>query len=394
MPDNEKIIISGPVNVVRLEGKIGNISKILYIFMDIHHTLNMQTVCTDFDAVPFENYLKKIFRNPANKLDFFNEDYIDRPNIPDDGQRQWTKNYLGRSINVFNDLRKLKEKFGKFQNVRVHYFDFRFLTHFSSILNILNDVKSFIDNNKFNLAPAFGSESDPNILKTILDHTKNTEAIFNDLKNAIKAHKEKIKVSKPFVPYSDFSEIKPQQNLEFLDYYIDKIYNKYSNESNKNKILTYFHKMILPVFEFVQQKLSNIYSVLEKLGKKRELNINYFPDTMQMTMSIYIDFTAIEDAWSDCFVYFVDMFFLRRFIDKDYIEKCIIYCGGFHGVDYLMFLVRNCNFKITHVANSTVDIDKLNSIVKAENNIYYLTSFFLNNVQCSDLSHFPNDWNF
>ena len=30
------VLINGPINVIRLEGKINNIKKVLYIFMDVH----------------------------------------------------------------------------------------------------------------------------------------------------------------------------------------------------------------------------------------------------------------------------------------------------------------------------------------------------------------------
>ena len=38
--------ISGPVNVVRVEGYINNIKKVLYLFMDIHVFVFHQTKCS------------------------------------------------------------------------------------------------------------------------------------------------------------------------------------------------------------------------------------------------------------------------------------------------------------------------------------------------------------
>jgi hypothetical protein len=30
--------VNGPINVIRLEGKIGDIKKVVYLFMDIHYS--------------------------------------------------------------------------------------------------------------------------------------------------------------------------------------------------------------------------------------------------------------------------------------------------------------------------------------------------------------------
>ena len=43
----QSININGPVNVVRLEGNINDISKVIYFMFDFHNNVNNQTKCND-----------------------------------------------------------------------------------------------------------------------------------------------------------------------------------------------------------------------------------------------------------------------------------------------------------------------------------------------------------
>jgi hypothetical protein len=66
--------INGPINVVRLEGKINKIKKVIYVFFDIHIDVNNQTKCDDFEAIDIVTYLAKEFKENSDKeIDFFME---------------------------------------------------------------------------------------------------------------------------------------------------------------------------------------------------------------------------------------------------------------------------------------------------------------------------------
>ena len=92
------------------------------------------------------------------------------------------------------------------------------------------------------------------------------------------------------------------------------------------------------------------------------------------------------------FLKITDLFFLRRFLDKDYVTNAISYTGAAHSINYINFLVSNFDFKITHYSYSEeTNLEKLNMIAK--NDIYKL-DFILHPqklIQCSDLSSFPTD---
>ena len=45
MCSNNIMEINGPTNVVRLEGKVNNIKKVIYVFFDFHIEPNFQTTC-------------------------------------------------------------------------------------------------------------------------------------------------------------------------------------------------------------------------------------------------------------------------------------------------------------------------------------------------------------
>ena len=51
-------------------------------------------------------------------------------------------------------------------------------------------------------------------------------------------------------------------------------------------------------------------------------------------------FTLLGDTLS-YFTRFTDLYFLRRFLDKDYITNGIIYCGAFHSAVYIEHLVKD-----------------------------------------------------
>lgn len=57
----EELRVNGPINTVRLEGKIGNIKKVIYIFMDIHDSVVDQTECDNIRSYDIDKYIIKTF---------------------------------------------------------------------------------------------------------------------------------------------------------------------------------------------------------------------------------------------------------------------------------------------------------------------------------------------
>jgi hypothetical protein len=67
------MLISGPINIIRLTGTINNINITIYILVDYHSTINRQTECESYNNIDIVNYLKKLFKKSDKTIDFFFE---------------------------------------------------------------------------------------------------------------------------------------------------------------------------------------------------------------------------------------------------------------------------------------------------------------------------------
>jgi hypothetical protein len=64
----------------------------------------------------------------------------------------------------------------------------------------------------------------------------------------------------------------------------------------------------------------------------------------------------------------MDLYFLKRVLDKDYIKKSIMYCGDYHFTHYVSFLVKYFNFEILECDKFYIipDIKELEKKFKTE----------------------------
>lgn len=128
-------LISGPVNVVRLEGKMGSIKKVIYLFIDRHIPVNQQTECSDIFAKDVNSYFVDTFKEIKDSdvtYDLFMELDIDKLANPlSDSFVEGRDMYLFEMAKLFtklfrfdNDSNKIKIN-EMFKNVRLHYLDIR-----------------------------------------------------------------------------------------------------------------------------------------------------------------------------------------------------------------------------------------------------------------------------
>lgn len=89
----------------------------------------------------------------------------------------------------------------------------------------------------------------------------------------------------------------------------------------------------------------------------------------------------------------MDCYFLRRFLDKDYSRKNVVYAGGYHSATYVSMLVREFGFKITNYSYLKYDLNKTIDKIKKSECIYDLVIPVNNVLQCSNLTGFPRDFN-
>jgi hypothetical protein len=102
------------------------------------------------------------------------------------------------------------------------------------------------------------------------------------------------------------------------------------------------------------------------------------------------DIDYLLDYFLDLFAKLVDVYFLRRFLDKDYITNAIVYCGMAHSINYIHILVNDFGFDITHLAHSNVEMDELKEIIKNNPMTELMPALSPKTpFQCSDITNFP-----
>jgi hypothetical protein len=320
--------INGPFNYVQLEGNVNNIKKNITIFMDVHLDLNNQTRCESFDSQDISQYLYNIIKSTTIPLDFFME--IDEQQIkqPQTNRRDI---YIGDVMEMFKSefvLEKDKVKYSKSNpNVRLHYLDIRDHLNFLSIKNKIN--KHILP--KINLLQSGN-----------LDETSKINTL-----EQIKQHIEYIKIytMKILEKYFNINNNKISQfDKKSQEYYLDKIIHKYRHKTLKTKLNDYFNAFFM---EFSVNFNMITHDIIFRIYYYK-IDINN-PLNLPKLIKSYNKLTDIVFA---LYALITDVYFLRRFLDKDYIQNVLTYCGRNHALNYIFFLVKYCNFTITKIYNT------------------------------------------
>ena len=137
------------------------------------------------------------------------------------------------------------------------------------------------------------------------------------------------------------------------------------------------------------------YKDIKKNELFKYLDIGYglpYSQDSSRSNDISIIFNDIAHISLRLFVMIMDIYFLRRFIDKDYVTNAAVYTGSFHSVSYIYVLVKYFNFKITHYSYLRESIDNVTKKIKSADNVYMINYLFDPDElkQCIDLSTFPD----
>ena len=349
--------INGPVNFVQLEGNINNIQKNITIFMDVHLDLNNQTRCESFDSIDISQYLYNQIKTTKISLDFFLE-------IRDEQlQHQITNKrdiYIKDVIEMFKSefiIEKDKVKYSKSNsNVRLHYLDIRDHLNIFYIGNQINNIT----------IPTLNSLKNDVLTDNILtdnDKINILEQIKTNI-NKIKQHTDNI--------FENMNNIQQNSNYSFdkksQKYYLNKMIHKYEHTTLKTKINYFCDKNIIKYMIDIKGIILQIIKTL--FYYKNDLkNIEYINEILLLVDSL-------NSIILKMYTFFTDIYFLRRFLDKDYIQNVITYCGRYHALNYIFFLVKYCKFKINKIYNTNgLSIDNIvNKIIETNdlNDIYNL----------------------
>ena len=98
-------LINGPVSIIRLEGVIGKIKKVIYLFGDYHLGCDQQSTCNNDDAINIDKFFSDTFKKLNSDVDFFMETSpFDTHMYKQSGSRVKyildLRNFFGRNFNV------------------------------------------------------------------------------------------------------------------------------------------------------------------------------------------------------------------------------------------------------------------------------------------------------
>lgn len=401
------IQINGPINAIRLEGNVDGIKKIIYLFMDAHINVANQTECLNIFSQDFHQYLANSFYelNKTSKIyDFFFEIYPTRvPLVEYEEEFMLQKQkYVWQVYKFFKKIFKYNPKENRveisdlFHNVRLHYIDLRdyFEAHIIEKLRIINGISDDISNGISadlldEMIGIFKEIEDD--LKKLLDILKNTKDIPN--KDATIRDKEKEDIDETTMKHLAYKFRYRYNHAE-----IKKILN-----DRLEKVLDDFvayNNFIDDTIRDLDRYIDIILNTNKKLLKDDRITFHYDYglssfDQRQIIKNINDITDMAESKFTNMFVKLVDIYFLRRFLDKDYITNAIAYTGAAHSANYVFTLVNYFGFKITHIAYSeTPNLDTLNKEIIGAKSMEDVLGMLMKpkEQQCSDITHFPNNF--
>jgi hypothetical protein len=407
--NKKKLLVNGPINTVRLEGTIDGIKKVLYLFSDVHVSVENQTKCPELRSIDFKKYLADTFDSITDKpVDFFFEihptslveskKYIN----PYKEKYIWDVTELFKSSFEFDPKVNKISKSTEFPNVRFHYIDVRayILREANKLLQTTqNYISQMRITNQFNI-PLL---KDAVII--ISSHVNNLhEHLYS--KNKLKTTTEDVL---PTVPTSvdALSKYTDDHFLKVSKQVLDKIMSTYKHDSVKKRLMSnlidkdlnklfgrYFKQAIdlIKYLESVSDKLNIEYNQLYYQEDTDTYNYGLsFTERISIITEIETKHSRLSDSFSKIFLTFMDIYFLRRFLDKDYVTNGVVYTGGMHTANYMHQLVKNFDFKITHYSYLKEDPKKAEKLIK-ESDSFSVADGLLSSpllIQCSDLSSFP-----
>lgn len=360
--NKSQIYVNGPINFFRLK----NNNKDIYLFSDIHKDLNNQTECDEINSINIDKFFLNFFKNNKKQVDFMLETYKDYQNNCE------SQNYLFKLRKMFNSFYK---KNPYYDNLRIHYLDIRNYKYLEQIHQNSYYLIDYLKSNNIYKFKTINEKLDT--MKFYLN--KIMDYYLNNLDKSYDTNKENI-----------------FENL------LDKIMNKYNNIDNKQKINKFLETNFYKKIKYTNELINNLkiklndYSInIENSNKKDKYVVcnknkkdyeKYIYEYSFYNTKEYYDIkyeinnkcNEIKEQVDIIKLTIMDCYFLRRFLDKDYITNNIVYTGFIHTIEYLYFLVKHCDFKIIEMDdNNSYTIKELNNIIKNNNSIYDVINILL-----------------
>ena len=368
--------ISGPYNIIHLRGQIDGLQKDIYIMFDIHNGKEYETPCTDKNAKDVINFLDKKFKNTKEELDFMIEIH------PSDLiSKNWYRNtiyiekiwtFARNAFTMTNDnTTVIKSK--QYPNVRIHYIDVRDV--YFKLVWVYEFEEIMYNNLTYEICEQYKNYDVPKqFVKFVFKRIEEITKIL--LKSNIKSA-EKFNMLQ-FFSINNVNSIHPEEKYKMLKYIVHKTQSRVTNKKLAD-CLNYIKNEIKLYFNNIK---NNIYAKIMSYKKADTANdLKFFFD---MTHKFYIDIIIFS-------IFLMDLYAIKRIIEKDYIKKIILYVGGLHATHYIMLLIKFFNFQIISISkNPESSIPILTEKILNNSNLFDIheTMFWTENIlnQCSDSS--------
>ena len=285
----------------------------------------------------------------------------------------------------FNFKKNKIEPSTHFPNTRLHYMDVRdyISSDISSMDNTILNQQNPFDYilhlwNNVSILTVEHCE----ILKKQLDDSIN---FINKINNFFKNNNSKSK--KEIIVGTDIKKYSRENYEAATKYIINKLLNKYKHDDIKKSMNDITNKYITNQINM----MNDIYNQCDKITANKFTGIisgigSYNSRIILFDLHKKID--VYDQLNSDLFATLVDFYLLRRLLDKDYVANAISYTGAYHSLNYIFYLVKYFDFKITNWSYLNGDINEIHDKIKKADDSYDIAQYFLSNpiYQCSNLS--------
>jgi hypothetical protein len=403
-------LINGPLSCYRLEGTVEGIKKVGYFFGDFHLDIDKQYHYDLWKSENFIKYFVKTISKTDKKINYdlffeinrksdrellHNYDNSVKNNKSNKNITNITKNYkyIWEFTNYFNSTIKIvnNKNIGSKNdpNLRLHIIDIRMQLSHKYTLSF--DILNYLVNNIYNISHNFSELK----LKYYISQIQSDMYLlqkesYNCLGLFYETDKDKIENIKNFLGIEKFNEI---QKL------INKIKHVYVSQNIKKK-LTMFIDLIESDLTLIYKTCDEISEILQKIlnmYKSDSCNLlgcdfNKHEKYKKYTNLLRKKILIIDKKVLYTYAHVMDIYTLRRFLDKTYIDHGIFYAGALHTNRYLYILVKKFDFKITHSTNKIHSIKKITELINKNSTFDEFWFSLGNNIepQCIDLTDFPD----
>lgn len=391
--------VNGPINAVRLEGKVNNINKIMYLFINIAGNITYETECHNFLADDIHKHILKIVRNNKNityDLLFEITPTDIQNNVSIYGMRYYDKmrDLFQQEFNFDYEHDKTKPTKST-PNLRLHYVDIRYPIEMDTwkLYNKLKNLVLDMKNNNYIDEQFIGD-----LLAMLQRIQNNIQIVYN------------IYFSKQKGGKNMFDMSTPTRLDDLMVQILSKIQKSYENKHVMETLVPIFNEMLQNAYTYLTQKYDAIIKLIEEIKQlknptytkhiSKDKSFVYTNDKVKKSTKNLLNLLNSYCDTSDIFfANIMDIYFLRRFLDKVYVTNCIAYTGMYHASVYIYVLVKYFGFNITHIVHSDVkDIKKLNDNIRKYKcpsgfvDIDFYFQFLPDQLQqCVDLKDFPKN---